>query len=779
MSPNFDQDGIAFAIVKRAPAPHPTTILRTTDGGLSWKRLTNGLDARGQFTSVCISPDFANDSTVFATEAPIGTTNSVAAGVYASTDKGVSWSRISQGLPGISKLWPELSVCLIDSLGRRVLLVAGQFGGVLRTDNIGGNWTQAVGTNVRVTALAVSPNAQTNGVVVAGDDLGNIYASVDHGASWSQTAAAPNAGKIHEIALSAAGTMFVATDQHGLIMTTASGGNPVAVNAGLPDEPVTALALSPDFDQDLTLFTATANAGVFKSTDGGNSWTQFDSGIHLSDDLTSQSDYHYQTLSVSPAFSQDQTVFVSMFEGLLRSTDAGQSWFQLQTVPTNLILGLSVSPQYGVDGSVAVSQYGSSVTVSRDGGASWEPAKRGLTNPFCYDVQFSSNYANDQAIFALSADLQTTRSTDGGVNWTQSSPFLGFQGTRLAISPNAALDRTAFAGSRRDGIFRTTDGGTIWSQVDIVASRVDSLEVAPDFDIDPLVFAGRRGIGVYRSTDGGDSWAVASTGLPLDSARGPTVCISAGFLQDRRLFAATLQGLYESNDAGDSWTIVPIDGVADDSPVEEVALSPSFDVDGTLLASVRGHGLFKSVDSGASWNEVAPALIADNELFQRIRFATSQTVFAYSSTRLFRSTDGGVTWLQTPHGPFRVESHKPLNEWLLYEGSHQLIGWPKATAGVIGHLDAQGSRVRFFFFGTGAKWIGARAPFLGIAEVYVDGILQTKIDQYNASAQAVRTLYSSTGLPRGLHELSIVVGGQANASATGIGAVIDAFDFLQ
>lgn len=80
---------------------------------------------------------------------------------------------------------------------------------------------------------------------------------------------------------------------------------------------VNALALSPAFASDRTLFASTAE-GVFRSTDAGANWQRADQGLPLSP-------FGYN-LTFSPTFATDRTLFAGTFGYISRSTDAGESW---------------------------------------------------------------------------------------------------------------------------------------------------------------------------------------------------------------------------------------------------------------------------------------------------------------------------------------------------------------------------------------------------------------------------------------------------------------------
>jgi hypothetical protein len=83
--------------------------------------------------------------------------------------------------------------------------------------------------------------------------------------------------------------------------------------------------------------------------------------------------------------------------------------------------------------------------------------------------------------------------------------------------------------------------------------------------------------------------------------------------------------------------------------------------------------------------------------------------------------------------------------------------------------------VTFVFTGTTVHWVGRRAPNLGIARVYLDGVFQATVDTY--SPLRIQTVvYTATGLEPAQHRLEVEVTGLRNTNSTDHGIVVDAFD---
>ena len=83
ISPAFNNDRTLFII-------NVDKLLKSTDGGNSWKRSINDLDNKHLLSSIAISPNFEKDQTIFIT--------SNGDGIYKSKDGGTSWQKVNKGL---------------------------------------------------------------------------------------------------------------------------------------------------------------------------------------------------------------------------------------------------------------------------------------------------------------------------------------------------------------------------------------------------------------------------------------------------------------------------------------------------------------------------------------------------------------------------------------------------------------------------------------------------------------------------------------------------------
>ena len=212
---------------------------------------------------------------------------------------------------------------------------------------------------------------------------------------------------------------------------------------------------------------------------------------------------------------------------------------------------------------------------------------------------------------------------------------------------------------KEGAIFRSTDGGESFSFVENISNIIDSLVISPDFSSDKTLYASVRGGGVYKTVDGGYTWQPASNGIALkEEKKNIKLAISPSYQVDQTVFAGTTEGLFETKDGGQNWAKLAGTAYGGDGCIEAIAISPNYQSDRTFIVSIRGRGLFKTVNEGETFTQIGDDLINNNHLFSwmtgffsesvPIKFSPSysidQTIYGFSGTELFKSTDGGNNW---------------------------------------------------------------------------------------------------------------------------------------
>jgi photosystem II stability/assembly factor-like uncharacterized protein len=660
ISPTYDQDKTLFIIVRG-------NLLKSIDGGQSWQRLVKGLDNKYSLSSLEISPQ--TKKTIYL--------SSLGDGIYKSQDEGISWVKINHNLK-------TLDIDVISVSSDNVVFAAGTQKGLYKTKNGGQSWEQVMEGKHKITAIASASDKQD--YIVIGDNQGNLYVSTDGGEVWQQRFALANRNFVRTIVFSPSfssdNTFFVGTNGEGIFQTIDAGFSFSEVNRGLSEKTIMSLAISPNYGTDFTIFASSRSKGVFKSDDGGKTWKENSKGLTRDGQANSKKRPHFSHLRISDEFGKDQTIFLAGFNGLFQSTNGGGNWRELETLSTRIIVGLALSPNYIKDSTVAFTTYIGGASLSHDQGSTWTDINNGLENSHRYisrpndinrlfDIAFSPNYRSDKSIFS-SSWKQFFRSTNGGKHWikSRSLPITGkseFRGLFLiTISPNFASDNTIYLANRDGEIFKSIDKGVNFSRIGDVGQSIYSLAISPDFTSDRTLYVGISG-GVYKTVDGGETWQPASDGITvieraISSDRRwidpVNLAISPDYKVDGTVLAGTKEGLFITKNRGESWTKLEGKAYGEESFVEAIALSPNYQQDRTFIVSIKGKGLFKTIDGGKTFTQIGNGLIENNILLANMEsfnstsipikfspsYAFDKTLYGYSGTKLFKSIDGGKTW---------------------------------------------------------------------------------------------------------------------------------------
>ncbi len=181
---------------------------KTTDGGITWKRLSDGLGGRVDFHSMTVSqvnPDIvygffggklqrSNDGGqtweyAKGTISPISLSTdpkdekvvyaSTQDGVMVSSDKGDTWQSVSPQLEG-----GAVSAYTVDPLSAYALVFSQTLGGMGKSVDGGKNWQKLPETFGGEAVLYISYSKSTAGTVYALTNGNSVYKSTDSGTAW-------------------------------------------------------------------------------------------------------------------------------------------------------------------------------------------------------------------------------------------------------------------------------------------------------------------------------------------------------------------------------------------------------------------------------------------------------------------------------------------------------------------------------------------------------------------------------------------------------------------
>lgn len=572
---------------------------KSTDGGATWTLINNGLTAPPEALF-----------TVAGTDTIYAATDS---GVFKTTNGGLQWNASDTGITHSDVR------ALVGSIST---LYAGTYGGgVFRSTDDGATW---VPLNAGLGDLHINDLARFGINLYAATPSG-LFRSFDGGVSWSfaDVITSESGEGIGTIALDPSSTnnVFVTAfgaSGTGVWRSVDFGNSWTQFNTGLPDPTVYALAI----DADDNVFAGTAD-GIYRSSIGGTMWTPMHNG--LSGVLVTRFAIGHFTLP--------RPVYAGTIAGLSKSTDDGMTWTTIG-LPASTVSSVMVGASNGTL-LAGVSGAGGGVFKSVTSGASWVPSRTGMGE---VDVRtIIKDPANPARMYAGTPSGVFT-SVDAGNNW--SGPADAGDVVALAIDPSST--NILYAGTVGDGIiFKSTDAGATWTptaSLPLLPSIVISgLAVNPS----GVVYAGTFR-GVYKSNSGGASWTLS--GLP--SLRIRALAISP--LDATRIYAATDGGgLFISADGGGSWDSSNA-GISD-LHLYALAITPA-SPSTMYAASADRQGVFKSVDSGQTWNAISDGLPLRTAVVND--FVSVLSLAVSSTGDLYAGTDGaGVSYREVCGDP--------------------------------------------------------------------------------------------------------------------------------
>jgi photosystem II stability/assembly factor-like uncharacterized protein len=465
---------------------------------------------------------------------------------------------------------------------------AGNSAGVFRSTDGGATWANVSGPVVEVVKLVVHPNDANKAWALTGfTPVSRVWRTSDGGATWIDS-----------------------TDGLPSLRPTAlliDPRDPNTLYVGSKCEP---------FFRPVSGPAAFPAAGVFKSTNGGVTWTPILGGFTTFEGCAEElsldpfSPWRLFVAAPSPSVSKE-------------SYDNGRTWEKPDSGRPSLAVVFDARfpfTHYGITGNFG---FNSAVFVSQDGGFTWNDVG---AKPPAQPTSLSMDPEHSRIFLGTTNGV--FRSGNGGTVWAPTSvPNVGVSAIDFGGEPRSLFAATLL------GLLRVDNRGLGDTQrIDLhdIAANVSSIAVDPHDS--NVLYAGTRDIGVnnqtrgrtFRSTDGGASWER----LPNDDDRAKDFLAvdAAG-----TLYGAAYSGGVSRYDAN-GWTQI-FDGGATD-----VAADPKNA--GTVLASMSAS-VWRTRDGGRTW-----ARSLDNHYGGHIAIDPSDPRWVYvgNEYELWRSSDGGNTW---------------------------------------------------------------------------------------------------------------------------------------
>lgn len=326
-------------------------------------------------------------------------------------------------------------------------------------------------------------------------------------------------------------------------------------------------------------------------------------------------------------------------------------------------------------------------------------------------------------------------------------------------------------------LYVTNDGGATWRALNngLIATNINSLAVDPK---NPSTLFAATSNGLYKSTDSGAHWSQL---LP-DAAVASSVVIDPRNSSNVNVTYTNASGTFlaRSADSGQTWAKISDNFPPQLGAIDAVAIDPS---DSSKLWAIiitpnRSSTVIQSVDSGDHWQVVyafppddrltltlvGMKLLIDPKNSSRLYACCIYTPYAVGTGGVYRSDDGGNTWVQGQIGPLGGPLGI-LSPWLDPQSSSVLYGdwyyglqrsidagmtwnYVSLPSGIADHgyepgsfaLDATGTLYLLNDFGfmlksadAGESWTTTKGPWAPLASIVA-------IDPINSS-----TIYVASG----------------------------------
>ncbi len=544
-------------------------VYKTVDGGENWTAVWRGNNLARYIWIDPGNPNVLYLSTgIFdreAADSDDATNTPGGEGVVKSTDGGKTWQPANNGMgnlyAGTLFMHPGNPNVLLAGTGNNAYPYGG---GVYLTINGGTSWQQVI-TDENINAVEFS-TANPN-VAYAGS-AGAIYRSEDRGQTWRK------------------------------VSTGNEGWGAPGVRAGFP------IDFQVDPRDPNRVFANNYGGGNFLSTNGGQTWTV------ASDGYTGA-----QVRAIATDPGDPATVYAAARSGLFKSTNGGNSWVGLNKPPAfnlewNAVAVDPINPQHVLAGN----NWDPVLLQSNDRGQTWVGSGERLGEGMGWRViAFAPSdpktiYAGSSAYYSAgvfddrmpAAGVYVSR--DGGGIWTAANDALSARANVIDLAVDPGDPQTVYAATGSSGLLKSTDGGRNWRKVDWPESPTSP--VISSVAVNPLdsnaVYMSIGHQGLHRSDDGGTTWQPSMEGMPLETLIGDIVFDP----QDPQVLYASdhFSGVYRSDDGGRSWR--QINASLRTRAVNRLAISN----DGLhLYAATEGEGVYRLDINGLSPTAVSEA----------------------------------------------------------------------------------------------------------------------------------------------------------------------------
>ena len=676
---------IVLSGYSRKPFETSAKIMGSGDGGKNWSKLLDVTGAEA-ITSVVIDPH--NRNRIYA--ASTGEEGGI---LWQSSNKGQAWEKLNDFFN-----YTTIHSFATGGSDSPIALAGVWGGGTYLTDDHGKTWKQLNSKEAFSAAAIAIPANDTNIVYLADRTRPVLYRSNDGGIKWMEYF---DAGPVYRRLMN----VTIDPANHDRVYVSAmkmegpgklgalfriEKSNATDINGILPKVP---LNIAVDPNDSLILYAVLHESGVYKTVDGGLSWTDISSaGSNLPeagfnnlviDPNNSNTLYLIGGCDVRFETFESAGLDPHLFNTVYISENGGVTWTNLHhnTLGTESGEIKSLVFYKGMSNIIFLGAQ-NGVYYTTDGGTSWNK-NPGLSYNTLGGIAISDSiiyaFTNGAGVFTgeIQGDLSILWDTVSGIN----TPVYFAQ-----ILKDHSDSNTLYASGYPGGIFKSTDHGKTWNEKNfgMVSFSVDDplrqgyyafvqSQSNPD-----ILYLGLYEKGVYRSANGGDTWYQIN-GLTHEMRNKAITSIALDQLDPEKVYIGTEDGVYFTSDGGQNWS--PMNDSLVSRDVKTLYMSSG----NKLYAGTRGYGLYQwtenhwiAHDGFGNWGQIWP-IWDDRPKYQYTSLLihpddNSRMIMGTFPQGIYKSTDGGNTWREsnvgwTNDGVFYLICH-PENPEIVYSGTY-------------------------------------------------------------------------------------------------------------
>lgn len=506
--------------------------------------------------------------------------------LYRSTNEGVSWINIGNRLPNVYQMNDIL--VLHDTI-----FIAFE-NGVIKSTNNGLTWITIIFSMFCQTTFLF----KVNDILLAGTQEDGIYKSTNNGLNWFNSSSGLGysqsinsiAGDYNQLYASGAGSFG------SIFKSTNKGQSWFSVSNNLPSCYVEQIAFG---NSNVYVNSST---GFFKSSDGGNNWTQI-------------LNYSFECI-----YATNEIIMAGEFGAIYKSTNCGDTWVNVNIINAETIHDIDANNNL----FTAASNF---IFKSTNKGNNWTKLNKDISNGY-----YTSIIAYNEEITVATDSFGVFYSQDYGVNWqfcSGLSKFVPCKSINRNYPPSANISNKLYLSS--------TNGHSWYSaNQPILSLRSYSTN-------NECIYAEFSGAGVFKTSNLGSNWIAINDGLPS------SLDIISLYATDSTIIAFIKD---VSSDTG--WIYI--------TAKKEISWEKSFTSNlpsyiptaiygqnNFVYAGFDNYGIYKSTDYGRSWIQQNTGLPENNHVTS-FSFYNNDVYMSTSNHGIYRSNNQINTWTSMNEG---------------------------------------------------------------------------------------------------------------------------------